>query len=113
GVYACMASLPLVWAAGGTVFVPAGLAAAPLEQQEDDRCMKRSDFYRDAPPFPFLLVFGHRPCQCIRPEAGGAPVHDAARNILFLDGGVSVCTPCRLNALMLEGETLSIHSVSP
>ena len=111
--YAFLASLPHVIAAGDTVFVHAGLDAAPLEQQEDDRCMKRSDFYRDAPAFPFLLVVGHRPCQCIRPEEGGAPVHDAARNILFLDGGVSVCTPCRLNALVLEGETLSIHSVSP
>jgi predicted phosphodiesterase len=104
-------NLPHILSAGEYVFVHAGLDPVPLDQQDDDKCLKRQDFFETAPAFPFPLIVGHMPCQRICAEGGWGPVFDPARNLVFIDGGVSVLSPCAMNALILEKGTARVVSL--
>lgn len=96
-------ALPHIIRTGEHVFVHAGLDQGPLSQQDDDRCLKRQDFFETAPAFPFPLVVGHMPCQRLSQTGGSGPVFDPERNLAFIDGGVNVVAPATLNALIIRG----------
>ena len=74
--------------------------------------MKRQDFYQTAPAFPFPVVVGHMPCQRLTPKGDSGPVFDAARNLIFIDGGVNVVAPAALNALIIQGEAYQTVSLA-
>ena len=104
-------SLPHIIDAGDYIFVHAGLDDVPLSLQEPERCLKRSDFYQTAPAFSKTIVLGHMPCQRLSRDGSGAPVFDAKRNLVFIDGGVGLVEGVAMNALLIADGRLRVCSV--
>ena len=104
-------SLPHIIDAGDYIFVHAGLDDVPLSLQDPERCLKRSDFYQTAPAFSKTIVLGHRPCQRLSRDGSGAPVFDAKRNLVFIDGGVGLVEGAAMNALLIADGRLRVCSV--
>lgn len=104
-------SLPHIIDAGDYIFVHAGLDDVPLSLQDPERCLKRSDFYQTAPAFSKTIVLGHMPCQRLSRDGSGAPVFDAKRNLVFIDGGVGLVEGAAMNALLIADGRLRVCSV--
>lgn len=93
-------------------FVHAGLDAGPLNGQDDDRCLKRKDYFETAPVFHKQLVVGHMPCVRLTGDGSLGPVMDRTRNIAFIDGGAGVLENGMLHCLIVNGAGGNMPSVS-
>lgn len=109
---AFLAGLPHILYTDTHVFVHAGLdAGLPLTAQDDDRCLKRKDFFATAPAFEKTLVVGHMPGQFLTDPPSGDVLFDAARNLISIDGGATAAAPAQLNALVIENGAYRTVSV--
>lgn len=110
---AWLAALPHIIDTPGHVFVHAGLDAGPVGAQDAERCLKRRNFFEEAPAFPRPVVLGHMPCQFLRAGGSGDPLFDPTRNLIFIDGGAQVVPGGALNALVIRNGAYTVVREAP
>lgn len=108
---AWLSELPHILETETHIFVHAGLDDVPLDEQDDNRCMKRQDFIKSNSHFEKTVVVGHVPCFRLSDDTSTMPIFDFERNIIFIDGGITATVPAALNALIIDGKGYSVYFV--
>ena len=86
------------------IFVHAGLADSPLEQQQAWQCRKNDDFMAQGLSFPKMVVVGHWPVSIYGRDnlVNQNPCVSREQNICSIDGGNAIKRFGQLNALMMQ-----------
>ncbi|MGC4018546.1 MAG: metallophosphoesterase [Muricomes sp.] len=104
-------NLPHILETETHIFVHAGLDEGSLDEQDDNRCLKRQDFIKTDLHFKKPVVVGHIPCLRLSDNLSTLPIFDFERNIIFIDGGIGTTMPAALNALIIDENGYRVFSV--